>query len=82
MGTQAKWPKDSTKGPMAPWSDENGEALRDDNSGQQITVRLEPGRDAVAVPKCMPLRRYREENRDEMASFHTQPLRYPSRCWA
>jgi hypothetical protein len=34
---------------MAPWSDENGEASRDDNSGQQITVRLEPGRDAVAV---------------------------------
>ena len=32
-------------------TNEHGEALRDDNSGQQITVRLEPGRDAVAVSK-------------------------------
>jgi hypothetical protein len=44
-------------------TDEHGEALRDDNSGQRITVRVEPGRDAVAVSKWMPLPLPRREAR-------------------
>jgi hypothetical protein len=61
-------------------TDEHGEALRDDNSGQRITVRLGPG--CCCCVHADDGRRYREENRDEMASFHTRPLRYLSRCWA
>jgi hypothetical protein len=55
--------------------DEGGVPLRDDNTGQRITMRLMPGDDERAVAKKLTLRRYRAANREELAGFH-RPIRY------
>jgi hypothetical protein len=61
--------------------DESGTPLRDDNTGQRVTMRLLPGEDEKAAAKKLTLQQYRAANRDEMAGF-SRTIRYPDRGWA
>jgi hypothetical protein len=49
--------------------DEGGTPLRDENTGQRITMRLMPGDDEKAVAKKLTLQQHRAANRNEMAGF-------------
>lgn len=59
-----------------------GEPLRDDDTGARTTHLLLPGENEKVIAKRLTLKRYRAERGDEMASFHSRPLRYPDRGWA
>jgi hypothetical protein len=69
-------------GDLITMTDIHGEPLRNEDTGARFTQRLEPGQDAVGAAKRLVMRRYRAERGDEMADFHSRPLRYPDRGWA
>jgi hypothetical protein len=58
-----------------------GVPLRDDNTGERVTVRLLPTDDEKTVAKRTTMRLYRAERGDDVANF-SRVIRYPSRGWA
>lgn len=69
-------------GDLITMTDREGNPLRSEDTGARFTHRLTLGENEKAMAKRLTLNRYRAERGDEMASFHSRPLRYPDRGWA
>jgi hypothetical protein len=57
-------------------TDRDGIPLRDDNTGERITVRLLPSDNEKTVARRATLRRYRAERGDETSSAFNRRISY------
>jgi hypothetical protein len=63
-------------------TDRDGTPLRNEDTGARYTQSLEPGDVEKVIAARLTMRHHRAQRGDEMASFHSRRLEYPSRGWA
>jgi hypothetical protein len=68
-------------GDVITMTDRDGVPLRDDNTGERVTVRLLPSDNEKTIARRTTLRRYRAERGDETSSAFNRPIRYPTAGW-
>jgi len=62
-------------GDLLTMTDRDGNPIRDDNTGERVTVRLQPGQDEKAEAKRATLRLHRA-GRDEVSAAFNRRIEY------
>jgi hypothetical protein len=66
-------------GDVLTMTDRDGIPLRDDNTGERVTVRLSPGEDEKMVARKLTMKRYRAARGDDLGDFNRRIDYGPSR---